>query len=522
MDFKIQIDSIAGGVGSHYSGLADNQYLGANGIDPEGTRSGTAGVNDMFLNEIVPTNMSSFGGKISASAMWILSPGREAAVYTYHDNGGVARFPMSLSAESVLSASIGQSTGNGAVYYNNYLYFATSADVHRYGPLDSSPTMTLSAFTAGGGKTLSAACSYPGVNGLTYPNHPMHVHVDNKLYVGDFISSTGKACLDAISSVGAGISAGYFSDVLDLPFGYAVTDIESFGNDLAILAMPIGQYSTGAIPKTGKSALFLWDTFSSSFYRQVDISDPVATAMSNHNGRLIVFAGGVPGTEYTRILGYTGSNSFEDIAFYPEGSPPPAGAVDSQGNMLVYGSYGDSPNTFCGAATLNTRIPQLGPRSRNHILASPGNVVTSLAFVNQTAQSSKYPIIGWTNSGTSWGIDRMDSAGVQRTLDTNVTYWASKPYFIGQEFEITKIRLVLGNTVGTTTNVQPTIYVDHGGTSFTPNVISNTVYNGKQIIDLGTTAKGNVDFYIHLAWASTAPVPVSLPITIWGRTLRDN
>lgn len=520
-DFKLKIESILGGISPGYLISEENQYLGGVNIDPEYPITSYA----WPAGEISPVASTTFStSAVTEAPMWIISPGRDSNVYAYCANGEIVSYNNSLVSETVVSATISASQGNGAAYYNDYIYFATSGDVHRYGPLDNSPAMTLSAWTGALGQPgLSAACSYPSTiqASVIHPNHPMHVHVDNKLYFADYVSATGKACLNWISSKADGTALGSSRDALDIPFGYTITDIESFGNDLAILAIPVGIYSTGLIPRTGKAALFLWDTFSSSFYRQVDLPDPVATAMYNHNGALRIFSGQI--RRYVRLLGYTGGNSFTPLSYLNEGSPPLAGAVDALGDMLAFGAYGSVPASFVGVMTYGTRNPLINPQARNVILSPqtiPVNgIITALAFVSN---SSKYPVIGYRGDSSATGLTK---DGATAALTGNNTCFTSRVFNIGQEFEITRIRIPLGVAVGSSTGFTVKVYVDHKLANFSYSQVSNVNYNGLKVVDLVSTStgnpKGNTDFHLHITWDTTEATPIMLPITIWGRTLKD-
>lgn len=525
-DFQIKIESIQGGHKPDYGTSPEGTYLQAVNIDPEGPGNSSSRIYSTgMITPVQSTDFSAPGGKLSAAPMWILTPGRDTNIYVYGYNGQVTRYDgLTLGTETVLSSSIGQSVGNGAAYYNNYLYFATSADVHRYGPLDGSPSMTLSAWTNTLGQPiLSAACAYPAttIGGVTWPNHPMHVHVDNKLYIADFISATGKSCVSWISSAGDGTLPGAGRDALDIPFGYTITDIESFGNDLAILVIPIGKYSGGPVSKTGKAALLLWDGFSSSFYRQVDISDPMASAMVNHNGELRIFACG-SGQRYIRLLGYTGSNSFRDLDYIYNTTPPLAGAVDVVGGMLAYGTTGITNATlkeYTGIMTYGTRNARTNPAAR-HMIMSPqtlqaNHLVTALSFVDYLG---RYPVIG-SIGGTGSALTKK---GTGTDMSLNGTSIFLGPFQFGQEFEITKIRFPFDLAISANSTVDLLAFIDDTQTSGTSYTISNSVYNGAKVVDLGVAYKGNYNIFFQINFSGTQAISINLPITIWGRTLRDN
>lgn len=511
--FEIKIESIAGGIGPSYQEIGDNQYMGGVAIDPEAPI-----ISPYPAMAMTPTRATKFSGaNITGSPMWFITNGQNSNLYTYTNDKKFVSYSGTLASETLVY-TFGVGAGNGAAYYNDYVYLVSASDVNRYGPLDGSPAMVVSAWTGatlGSQQALSATNGFPATGNMTYPSHPMHVHNDGKLYFGDYVSASGRSCLNYILTTSAGSNNGSLRRALDLPFGYMVNDIESFGPDLAILCSPIGQYTSGSIPKSGRSALFLWDTFSSVPYRQIDISDPIATALYNHNGQLRIWSGQIDG--WVRLQGYTGSNSLISLDYITEGSPPPAGAVDALGDMLAYGSYGTIPAAFCGVMTRGYRNPKLPDTARNNIqtITSLGTNarVTALAFINS---ASKYPIVGW-QSDSAAGIDQAGGAG-----NFSLSYWRSKQFNIGQEFEITRIRIPLGTTIGANTFLSPTILLDNDSNTISPNQIGNTVYNGQRIIDIKQPMKGSDNFALQLNWAGTTLLPVMLPIVITVRTLKDH
>lgn len=532
MELKLSIDSIVDGIAPSFHEQGQNQYLGGVGIDPEGIIN--AGVVPGMA--LVPTQVTKFsGGKISGAPMWIMGNGKDNLLYTYCSDGTVLSYTSAFGSETVVSSTIPGGKGNGAAYYNNYLYFTTSADVSRYGPLDGVPSFTNSVWT---GSTLSSQIALssgkqatypgPGGNGIpTYPNHVMHSHVDGSLYFCD-ISANGQGLIHKIKTkkgtVAQGDSEGGSKyGALSLPQGYYPTAIASYGNDLAILCLPEGNYTNTQSYKTGGSALFIWDTFSPTFYRQIDIPDPVATAVINQNGVLKIFSG-LTGS-YVRLSEYVGSYSLNPIDFINEGSPPFAGAVDSFANMTAWGANGSNPATYSGVMTRGYRNPNISPTARNVITRvtdsnNGGGVVTALLFAdNSNAINAKYPITGWATNTPSYGID---SYGGTPTLNSSIK---TKVFNVGQEFEILHIRIPLATPLVAGSAITMTIVTDDGQTTNSINQINLTNYPANpanpQLIDIKQVVKGYHNFYFQFTWGSTSPTPIVLPITIKMRTLRD-
>ena len=82
--------------------------------------------------------------------------------------------------------------GGGAAYYNNYIYFAKTFSISRYGPLDNSPVLVHNVWRSAvlGTNAALGNTTYPQHSAITYGNHPMHLHSDNKLYTGDYETAT--------------------------------------------------------------------------------------------------------------------------------------------------------------------------------------------------------------------------------------------------------------------------------------------------------------------------------------------
>src|SRR3990167_5763730 len=262
--FTVKIKSILGGIApSLYQGRED-QFHASIGIDPD---QPLVASNIKTPGILVPSSYSDisdtdFDVATAGYPKWILTNPKDANIYIYCSQGRVLT-NAGLDTTWDMLDTVPSATGNGAAYYNNYLYFAGDTNISRYGPLDSSATFVDSVWTD---TTFNQAVSlgnatYPTGQNVLLPNHPMHVHVDDQLYIGDFYTSSdtavstynlrGKGLIHTIKTKRAttGANEGELNDVttfnaLDLPFGYAPTDIESWGNDIVVAAIPMT--ATGA------------------------------------------------------------------------------------------------------------------------------------------------------------------------------------------------------------------------------------------------------------------------------------
>lgn len=144
--FQIRIDSILGGhsVSTHFA--ADDQFRSSLGIDP--SLPITDSETDIYA--IKPSGLirpSPFSGNLYASSFrnsprWILSTPKiddyflYDAVGSFASNAGGFNFSWSSVSDG---GSLSNSSGNGAAYYDNYIYLSKNTTVARYGPMNGTP-----------------------------------------------------------------------------------------------------------------------------------------------------------------------------------------------------------------------------------------------------------------------------------------------------------------------------------------------------------------------------------------------
>lgn len=260
------------------------QYNSSLGVDPDYPATSSATKTSGVL---VPTRYEKFSGtELTGYPNWIITNNKTSDSYVYTTTGRVHSFDSSITMRATDAASSPASfpltltggAGNGAAYYNNFIYFAEATDISQYGPLiNNSGLATSVAETenvwtgAKFGKTALSNATYPSIQGVPIPNHPMHVHTDTSMYIGDTLAGQGiihrmntKKTTDEGDTNGTTVVSAY--NALDLPFGYFPTDIESYGTDIVISAIQ----TTNSTINQGKSTLFFWDpTNTDSFYRQI-------------------------------------------------------------------------------------------------------------------------------------------------------------------------------------------------------------------------------------------------------------
>lgn len=497
---KVTIRSIDNGEQVDYSSAGEGQYLQGLGIDPDmpmnATTDGTASGVDVSGGAITPVSYAEFSGsEVNKAPMWILQPPQNSLLYTYLNNGKVISYNSSLGSETLVGTPT-SGAGNGAVYYADYLYFATPTDISRYGPLSGSPSLSNTVWTSTFGLTALTNTTYPSVGStVVYPNHAMHVHVDNKVYICDYVAGRGLIHFIKTAATG-GTNDGSTYNALDLPQGYLPTDIESYGNDIAISCM----YVRNGDFVPGKGAVFFWDTLSDSFYRKVDVSEGAVTALLNKNGQLYAFAGNLGGATASRyglaVLRYAGGNTFEQIDYVPYGRPPLAGAIDSYGNRISWGAEVQQPDSALVIQSIGGKDSSTPSRARHNTArlsptASNLNVVSAAKYVQSASGLRPRLIAGWETSNTggtvqAWGLDSF------ATSNDNNCYFRGPVLNIGQKFRIAEMRLTLGKPVDANTDIDVFIYYDTalGGALKRVQLpsINSTYFSGKtEIVYKGPT-----------------------------------
>lgn len=445
----------------------------------------------------------------------------------YSGESKFIRYSSLLENETLVASPVSAS-GNGMAYYNNYIYIATNTDIGRYGPLDGSPSYVAGVWT---GATLGTQpalinSAYP-IAGSSLPNHAMHVHGNNILYVCDYntVANPGKGVIHKIKTTKTtnegDTNDGSDNDQLVLPFGFRPTDIESYGTDLVISAVQ----STDNVIHQGRAALFFWDTTSSSFYRgPLYVADPLITAMKAVNGELYIWSGN--STRGCRLSKYIGGDSLQEIMFIEDSPPPLNGAVDSWGSRIAWGGAVSYPRSAGVVFSYGSKDQRLGKALMTPILATSGETTPLVASIlNYSHLSFVRPklIAGWGN-GTTYGIDKLSTSA------TYASIWRSEMFSIGRKFRISRVRIPLAGAVSANVSITPKLYFDDLSSSITLTEINNTNYPGARKVVYhsaelnGISAGGNIgqdNFLLELNFAGTEELAVGLPIEIDVEEMED-
>lgn len=528
--FVIKIESILGGQSSLTYFGKPGQFKNSLAIDPDS--EATTGDNRAggLLTPTPSTKLSAFGAGsgIDDEPLWMQTNPKDDNVSVYDRAGKIYSIPLATYSISDRNngVALSSSTGNGMEYYDNYMYFAKNTDICRLGPLNGVNTIVETYWTSTLSKSpLGNGVTYPSpkIGTSKYPNHPMHRHVDGKLYIGDVMAgngaSTGKGAVHFIkttkTTVEGDTNNGSTYNALDLSYGVWPTDIESYGIDLAISGF---EGSTSVGNTTGKKAkIYFWDTTSDSFYKEVELPDPMCSALENVNGVLYTFSGN-PGDLGVRICRFVGGYSFEEIAYLEDSQLPFPGATSHLLSRVLFGGHSASMGNYGSLYALGSKIGGISSGLFNIMRSSTpvgtGVTVTSVAVPENTDFVNPTYLIGWRD-GNEYGVDR-------NATTYGIAKWISENYRIGKEFEIQEIRIPVAQAIAADMTVAVKILVDNESTSTTVGTINNTSYSAseRQIV-MRPSVRGKHDFELAFDWSGTALLSLGLPIEIIGETLED-
>jgi hypothetical protein len=532
--FTIRIESILGGHAPSTHFAAPDQFRASFAIDPSLPVDNGDGLFSSIASGLLRPQGSNAGSTTTASIMWIIDNPKtdiSAAVgqsYAYASDGST----YTVSGSGGLSAlsdggSMSNASGNGATYYDNYIYFAKDTTVARYGPLSGTPGFDGDYWVTTLGKVALGNTGYPSDPwvGETYSNHVMHRHSDGKLYIADVVDNQGVIHVISTKKTTVEGDTDNGSTYQKLTFGYGLYPIaiESYGSDLAIAL--IETHSGSQFP-TARGKVAFWDTTSQNAktITWVEYPDGLLTALRNVNGILYVFSGS--GDDFGfRVVRFIGGYSYEEVAFCEMGFSPHQGAVTGKGNNVVFGSSNTVPDDQGSTAcvwSLNLHRSGLGYGLFN--IARPGHIFSNYAATGVTAiayEEGNFNQVG-LHVGTDIGVDRV----FQSTLEAEPIWW-SQTFRIGQPFKITKIRIpTLESASSSVKQIVPKLYFDNGAKHKTLQTLD---YSDKRLHTIRPDgAVGETDFFLELKWSgkTTLGTPggtwtVGLPITVEYELIDD-
>lgn len=515
----ITIDSILSGhQPTEYFGQKD-QYQSAIGIDPDMPKDDSSVKTSGLIR---PTAMAKFSAsEVTGVPLWIESNPKTNNSYVYANDGKVHTVASGLTMGTALNSgtALSSASGNGSAYYDNYMYFAKNTDICSYGPLNGTPALDQDYWTtvAGGGLTALTDTTYPSINGVEIPNHPMHRHSDDKLYFGD-VNSDNKGIISYVKTTKTTVEGdtdnGSSYNSLDFDYGYYPTAIATYNTLLAVALIE----GTDTTIKQKPAAIIFWDTTSDSFNQiiQVEFPDPIITAIKNVNGRLYVWSGNASGGY--RVSVFAGGYTFQEVYYSEEGYPPFQGAVDAEMNRVVWGSSTTDPAVSGCVMALGSKKAGLSNGVHNILKSTSAGAnphVTALKYLTQASNKINQPVIGFDDDSAK-GLDKIST-----TYGTNV--FRSGMFRVGKPFQITKIWMPMTQAVAANMTITPKIYVDDASSNSTLTVINSTNYsNSERNVAIYPDVNGQHNFFLELTWSGTALLTVGLPIIIEFETLETD
>lgn len=532
----IKIESILGGHAptSHFSKA--NQFLNSIGIDPALPIDVTGSLANFASGMLrAAAGGTITGAQMSNAPMWIVNNPKFDRVHIYDANGSLFAYdPSSIASAISAIADAGElsnSSGNGAAYFDNFLYLSKNTTVARYGPLDAAATRFIDGnFWAGTlGKTALSNTSYPSPRNVlptfSMPNHVLHRHSDGRLYIADVTNNQGQIHFIKTTKTVYEGDTDNGSTYGALTFGYGLwpTALESYGADLAIAINESIPYSTNSVK--GRAKVAFWDTTSTNFNKiiWVEFPDPIITAMKNINGVLYVASGKVGGTGGFRVSRFVGGYTFEEIYYSEQGFPPLAGAMDGSSKRLLFGSVTAVPEAVGGVYSLGLQKSVLSGglfnTMRTSNISGTTDTITALALIPTDSFVADQPMIGW-----GIGVPGKDGNGLNiagQPASGKPCYWWSQMFRIGKPFRIKRIRLPFGQAMAANMALDVKVYTDDASTSYTgatyglPTLDTNSLPSGERYANLKTAGvQGWQNFFIEIKWSGSALISVNLPIEI--------
>lgn len=524
---EIQIDSILGGFAptSHFS--SSGQFRGSLGIDPAQPMDDTGSAYSTVASGLLRPVACESIGTLSAAPLWFVTNPKTANTYVYCANSSVYSIGDGFTTVTALSdaGELTNGLGNGAEYYDNYVYFAKNTTVARLGPLNGTLTLNGDYWVGTLTKTALTDTSYPQTfkNKLRLPNHILKRHSDGRLYILDVVGNQGNVHYIQTSKTTVEGDTNNGSTYGALTFGYGLypTACESYGEELAIAFYEGSNDNL----KQAKAKLAFWDTTQTNINKiiWVEFPDQIITALKNVNGILYTVSGNINAQGF-RICRFVGGYQFQEVWYSETGEPCLPGAVEAILNRFIFGTHTNIPAEDGTVCSVGLQKDGLGNGVFGIMRATGGTSstsVTAVAVADNYELGFNVPVIGWTQAGDgSTGVSH--AINIQGTTynGANQIFW-SQLYRIGEAYKITKITITTAQAIGANMTIVPKLYLDDGSQTVTLQTIDNTNYSGLRRIVYKPTASGYTNFWLELKWTGSALCTVNLPIKIEYELIDD-
>lgn len=531
----IRIESILGGHSPTTFYGNEGQFFDSIGIDPDGS---AYGVNPNGIIQAQGSELAT--NSLTEAPMWAVgSPkGGNSSIFIYDAAGSVHSYNLATDVCSGLGDlnDGGSATGNGAAYYDNYIYFARDTTVARYGPLNGTAAFTDDYWVSTLGKTALTNPSFP-VSGIgpDFPNHTMHRHSDGKLYFADIVDNQGTLhyIKTTKTTVEGDTDNGSTYDKLQFGYGLWISAIESYGDSLVIALWEGSENKANVSSTRGRAKIAFWDTTSENANQITwdEFPDDYISAIKNVNGVLYILSGG-GGYNGFRLSQYIGGNSFQELFYSVDGELPYPGAVLGTSHRILIGSYSNNLESAVSVYSwgLNNSAVREG---MFNIMSTDVSSGTATCLFLPRDSIYETPRVGWTTGSPGAGFNGINKPGNGTQgggeLDNSPCWWWSNMFRIGQNFKITKVRVNFAGALTATLGQELTVnlLVDGGasgvGSTYSSGVI-NASTNGEgaqNVIYRPKNATGKSHFLLELAFTGDTGIDISLPITIEYELIDD-
>lgn len=512
--FKITIDSIAGGQSIYEFMPSKGQFSSAYAVDikPDGTFG--------------PSPRWRFSGAtLNGDPLWMKAEPKSGngTVYVYDNVGSVYSLTQSVITGVGDLNDGGTAEGNGMEYYDNYMYFARSTTIARYGPLNGTPSFTDDYWVTTLSKTALTNTTYPNYGtaaSVGVPNHFLKRGKNGKLYIADVVGNQGTIHYIATTktTVEGDTNNGSTYDALDLPYGHYPIAMENWNEYLVILCYA----GAGTSLK-----LVFWDPTNTVTYDRIvdfEFPDMIGCGLKNINGELfVVSATDTNADSFTRITKYLGGYSFQQVALYSGDTPLP-GAIDGALNRLFVGGHRtgtDISGSPTGGAVFALGTERGGMSDALFTVGGVTCTTTTNNIVTAVNAETAYLLYGWTTGsvGTgNQGIDGSNSAPDGADSIIPACEIVSAPIMLGVPFRVDKITFGINQAV--TLPYKVGVWTDNG--SSTRNQFSTTKQStdSDRIFYKLDNATGKKYFKLFFQWpqaqSNSSHGKVHFPITIEG------
>ena len=297
-------------------------------------------------------------------------------------------------------------------------------------------------------------------------------------------------------------------NALDLPRGYAPIDMTSYGLDIAILAVQTSELNADQ----GNATLFLWDTTSGSFYRQIPLPFSNASSVHSHIGAPVVFGGD---NDAYGCWQYIGGESLSPIFSIDNGLLPFPGAVISSKNRILWGTKQSQDKVTVTEGTTShsteNRLSVLAYGSQSpQVPKGVHNIFSKNA--DQTAYSISQ--VSPSRSGLLIGADAIYGEG-----GTTDSLFKTQVYSVGRNFKIESLDFTIQDPISGSDSLTVRAVFDNGASvKDIATITADDKYTGKQSFTFHPEATGRLNFYLEFEWAG-GDNAIMLPVAINVETL---